>query len=62
MTGEVQRMGLPRLIWRALLQTSEVATAIHYHAPWLRAEPVPVRAAPASSWPEAGAGGACPAC
>lgn len=49
MTNNMHRAGFLGRIWQFVLDTSEAAVAVHYHAPWLRAQAVPVRAAGVSS-------------
>lgn len=59
MTHDMHRAGFLGRIWQLVLGTSEAAVAIHYHAPWLRAEAGPVRAARVGSGRQAG--GTCAA-
>lgn len=56
--ADIYRMGFLGRIWDALLTTSEAAVAVHYHAPWRQAEPVPPPAGCRDAAP--GLGGACP--
>ena len=58
MADNIYRMGFPGRIWRFLLAPSEVAVAIHYHAPWAQADAAPISAAYPVSAPRHG--GPCP--